>query len=331
MRRSIPNAVLKTRAIGAVALALVIAFVIAYLAGRSSPLLRWAPPRLVDPATVNVESGLDPDVLNLSTSEDYFLKLPPTGIHGTVEINGGHNVVLIGGSITVPSTANQTDNGADHTDTAIYVHDSTGTVHIEGVVIKADPYVMFDGIDVNAPQAIVQVENVRMEDVYGSYSMEHADVIQTWGGAKDLRVDRLTADGDYQGLQIDPDLGRLGSAEIQNVDLTDDARPSALASETIGGQIMIWLTGGTTTCDSAPVSFSNVYLSNDTDRITSGDTVWPATDSGLSCNSVLQGNQISWPKLPVTGSVTFGTPPNGPYVPLGVAGTKYLSPGYRDR
>ena len=293
--------------------------------------LNWAPPTLTDPTVVTVASGQDPDVLNLNTRRDYTVRLSRTGIHGTVEINGGHNVVLIGGEVTVPSTANQTDNGADDTDTAIYIRGSTGTVHIEGVLIRADADTEFDGIDVNAPEATVQVENVRMEDVYGSMTTEHADVIQTWGGAKALDVDDLTANGDYQGLTISPDLGSVGSADIENVDLTAEPRPAALAANTVGGGIMLWLTTGTTTCQSSPVTLHNVYISDLTDHIEPVNTVWPSPSSGLSCDPTVTGSSVSWPSLPVTGSVTLGAPPDGPFVPEGVAGNSYESPGYLTR
>ena len=123
------------------------------ISGADAPLI-WAPPILTNPTTIDVKSG-DPDVLNLSTSKDYILQMPATPDVGTIEINGGHNVVIMGGQITVPSTANQTDNGADDTDTAIYIKGSTGTVHIEGMLINGQTNTMFDGIDINAPQATV--------------------------------------------------------------------------------------------------------------------------------------------------------------------------------
>ncbi len=280
---------------------------------------------------IDVQSGLDPDYIYLKTSQDYIVKLPAGGLHGTLELDGGHNVVLIGGSVTVPATANQTDNGADDTDQGIYVRAATGTVHIEGVSITADPDTQFDGIDINAPQATVQLENIRVTNVWGSDTTEHADVVQTWGGVHDLRIDRLTADGDYQGLTIDPDLGPVGSAEIENVDLTLVPRPAPLASSTVGGGYMIWLTKGAHTC-SAPgaVTFTNVYVDDDdTGRVPPSNTVWPPSiGSGLQCGGVLSGSQETWPSLPVTGSVSLTAPPAGPFVPAGVAGDSYASPGY---
>lgn len=295
----------------------------------TSRMLAWAPPALSDPTTIELASGEDPDIVNLNPQQDYVLRMPAGGIHGTVEINGGHNVVLIGGEITVPSTANQTDNGQDDTDTALYIRGATGTVHVEGVLIDADPDVQYDAVDINAPQATVHIENVRVEDVWGSENTEHADVIQTWGGVKDLRVDRLTANGDYQGLTIDPNLGSVGSAEIENVDLADDARPSALAATTVGGGYMIWLTSGDDTCNAPTTTFENVYLDNLTNRVPDTNTMYPpSTGTSLPCAGVLSGDQMTWPDLPITGVVTLGTPPGGSFVPPGVAGLSYQSPGY---
>jgi hypothetical protein len=296
-------------------------------AGGQNPLT-WAPPTMTDPTVITVRSGEDPDVLNLSTSQDYILKLPSSGIRGTLEVNGGHNVVLIGGEITVPSSANQTDNGADDTDTAIYIRASTGTVHVEGVLIRAAADTKFDGIDINAPEAVVHVENVRVEDVYGSLTTEHADVIQTWGGAKALDVDDLTANGDYQGLTIDPDLGSLGSADIENVDLTAEAPPTPLAQGTVGGGIMLWLTAGTNSCESSPVTLNDVYISDTNSLIAPASTVWPSPSSGLKCDARVKGSTVSWPGLPVNGSLTLSAPPDGSFVPEGVAGNSYVSPGY---
>ncbi len=290
--------------------------------------LVWAPPALTSPTTVYVKSG-DPDVLKLSTSKDYIVKMPAYADTGTVEIDGGHNVELIGGQITVPSTANQSDNGADNTDSGIYIKGSTGTVHIEGMLISGQGYTMFDGIDINAPQATVQIENVRMTGVWGSYSSEHADVIQTWGGVKALRVDGLTAQGDYQGLSVDPtSLGSVGQGQFQNVNMTAEPPPAALASRYIAGGVMLWLTNGNS-CKTTPMSFSNVYIDNETGRVPSGSTVWPTVNSSLSCSARQSGNAVTWPGLPsISGSVVLTAPPGGDFVPAGAAGVGYQTPGY---
>jgi hypothetical protein len=290
--------------------------------------LTWAPPKLRQAKVVHPPNGENPAILRLDPQRDYVVKLPPHGLRGTLEINGGHNVVVIGGEVRVPSTANQTDNGADGTDTAIYVRASTGTVHIEGVLIRADDDTQYDGIDVNAPEATVQVENVRVEDVYGSRTTEHADVIQTWGGVKELDVDGLTARGDYQGLTVAPDLGAVGSVHLKHVDLTAEAAPPSLARATVGGGIMLWLTEGTGTCNSPTVTLKHVFIANRTSRIRSTETVWPSPGSDLECAATVSDGRVEWPSLPVSGAVTIGAPRHGSFVPVGVAGRSYRSPGY---
>lgn len=292
--------------------------------------LRWAPPRLTSPITITVRSGLDPDHLVLSTKRDYRLILPPTGLDGTLEIDGGHNVVLIGGSLTVPASANQSDNGADDTDTGLYIRATTGTVHIEGISITGAPLTQFDGIDINAPQATVQLENVRISNVWGSFTSEHADAVQTWGGVKSLEIDGLSASGDYQGLTIQPDLGPVGHVQVENTDLTLVPPPASLTARTVGGGYMMWLTSGVNTC-TAPtsVTLTNVYIYDESTLVAPGATAWPG-DSGnvLPCAGVVQNGRLSWPKLPVSGAISLKAPPNGPFVPADAAGSWYVSPGY---
>ena len=326
--RKLPNRVLGPNRL---LLLIVIGVFIAVLLSLSTTpntKLAWAPPRLLSPTVIHIKDGSG--VVNLSTSKDYVLKLPPRGRLGALWITGGHNVVLVGGQITISTTANQTDNGKDNTDTGIYIDGATGTVHIEGVLITSQPNVMFDGIDVNAPLATVQIENVRVDNVWGSYTTEHADVIQTWGGFRALRIDDLTANGDYQGLTIFPDLGPEGSVDIRDVDLTADSPPAALAATSIGGGHMLWLTGGTTSCTTASsIRLSNVYIRSDWRGLGASHIVWPqANGPDLGCRAKIRGNQVTWPSLAVEGSVTIGSPPNGPFVPVGRAGNAYRSPGY---
>ena len=165
--------------------------------------LRWPPPRLVDPATIKLpstgytESQLDPD-------RDYIVDLPARDKRGGVTLIGGHNVVIVGGHITVPRSAQPEDRFRR----ALYIKDATGTVHVEGVVLDSAPGAVWDGIDIAAPEATVQLENVRVDGVRGSLAGYHGDVVQPWGGVRALRVDRLSASSDYQGLTIPIDQER---------------------------------------------------------------------------------------------------------------------------
>jgi hypothetical protein len=91
-------------------------------------LLHWAPPILSSPTTIDLSScNTTLNKVNLSTTTDYTIKIPSEGC-GPLWIDGGHNVVIIGGHVYIPSTANHSDNGADHTSNGIYIEGATGTV-----------------------------------------------------------------------------------------------------------------------------------------------------------------------------------------------------------
>lgn len=98
------------------------------------PRLTWAPPALHDPQTVAVTE--DNTKLELDPNVDYVIALPPrpvaapTGLH----ISGGHDVVVIGGTVDVPSGA---QTGKTHRN-GLYLQDWTGTMHVEGLLLEGD-------------------------------------------------------------------------------------------------------------------------------------------------------------------------------------------------
>jgi hypothetical protein len=60
------------------------------------------------------------------------------------------------------------------------------------------------------------------------------------------------------------------------------------------------------------------------------DAVWPDTNSALACDAQYSSGLATWPQLAsVSGGVRSGVPPGGDYVPAGVAGINYVSPGYQ--
>jgi len=280
--------------------------------------LRWAPPPLVDPKTIELGNGYTHT--SLSPSRDYVVKLPATKKVGGTWLDGGHNVVVIGGEITIPAgTAPGARSDAQRR--AIYIRGATGTVHIEGVKIDGSGGGEMDGVDIAAPEATVQLENLRMEGLRGGFSSFHADLVQPWGGVGDLRIDRLSGASNYQGLFLKPDLGPIGQVEISNTDL---------AATTEGpldkGGTMLWLTSGTGSCSSFPLSLSNVFIAP-RPGLTLERAIWPSNSSGLGCEA--RGAAVAtWPDLAVSGSVQEGTPAAGSFVPDGVAGVGYRSPGY---
>jgi hypothetical protein len=280
--------------------------------------LRWAPPLLVEPKTITLGTGYTHTTL--ANNRDYVIKLPTTKKVGGTWIDGGHNVVIVGGAVTVPAPAGTTETGAERR--AFYIKGTTGTVHIEGVEIDNPSGTQFDGVAIAAPNATVQLENLRITNLRGGLAAYHSDIVQPWGGVKALRMDHLTGSSDYQGLTLAEDLGPIGSSVISNVNLVALSTPT-----TDKGGHMLWLTKGTQTCQSQPVHLSNVYLQPRNDRSLS-TSVWPPSSSSLGCPA--SGDAlVSWPKLQVVaGGVGAGTPVAGDYVPAGSVGLRYKTPGY---
>lgn len=280
--------------------------------------LKWSPPTLENPITINLGSGKTSTTLD--DSRDYIINFPPGKKVGATLLKGGRNVVIKGGYITIPTgTSNDSERRA------IYIVDQAGTqegrtVHIEGVLIDGSGGGDSDGIVANADKTILQVQNSRIVNLTGSYAGFHNDVIQPWGGLKELRVDRLTGSSNYQGLQIQADLGPIERADLSNIDLTYNS---------VGvqdGGYLAWFTNGS--CSNAfPITLDEVYLTPKSGR-SLGKSVWPDVDNS-TCPPTISGGRASWPSLPISGYITEGSLSNGDFVPEGVAGLNYDSPGYQ--
>jgi hypothetical protein len=288
--------------------------------------LHYAPPKLVNPITIELGNGFTSNTL--SKTQDYIIKLPKVKKIGSTYLIGGHNIVIVGGWITIPTTTDLSNTAPSR---GIYIKDNTGIVHIEGVLIDGSGGAQSDGIDTMSPNTTLQVENVRVDGIYGFYDQFHADVIQTFGGVKDLRVDKLTGYSGYQGLQIDYDAGPTGSAEISRVNLVSTGTqiwsdPKQGINHNNGGTL-IWLTPMDNCKANYPITFQDVYVQPRAVR-NLGMSVWPPTNDAVCPSVVNADGSVSFPHLPVTGVVKNGAPPSGDYVPSGVAGVNYVSPGY---
>lgn len=284
-----------------------------------SARLRWAPPHLIDPTTIMLGNGYTDT--QLDPARDYVVKLPKDNKIGGVTLEGGHNIVIMGGHITVPTGA-PPGHFYDRYRTGLYIKNATGTVHVEGVQFSGTPRAEWDAIDINAPDATVQIENIRAEGVRGKFRTFHADVVQPWGGVHDLQIDQLSATSNYQGLTIPIDEGPIGSAQISHVDLR-----GLTAGAQLGGHLL-WLTTGSGTCRSYPVELTDVYVKPRV-GLTLRDSVWPQAGHPRLCGVRSHRGYVFWPELSqVHGGILGGLPPGGSYVPPGVAGPNYISPGY---
>jgi hypothetical protein len=278
------------------------------LPAPTRPRLGWAPPALVAPMTLTVGQG--DQRLALSTAKDYIIKLGSATHLGGLVLDGGRNVVIIGGRIAPPRTSSLP--------AGLAIAAAVGTVHVEGMWFDGASGREFDAIQINAPKATVQLENIRATGLRGSYDTNHTDIVQPWGGVARLRVDRLTGTSNYQGIFVQPDKGPIGAIDLRHVDLAYDD----VGART--GGYLLWLANS---CRAAPTALSEVYIKG-RPGATLGSTVWPPSGQATDCPATIDGVAASWPKLPVTGVARWGTPPDGAYVKSADAGTSYTSPGY---
>ncbi|QUD88060.1 hypothetical protein [Phenylobacterium montanum] len=277
--------------------------------------LAWAPPVLIDPLTVVVRPG---DFTASCQGRDCRLVWPPGRHVGAVRIFNARNLVSIGGWTSVPQPADHSNAPPSR---ILEVSGATGVVHIEGLLGDASAGGMSDGLDFNAPKAVVQIENVRIDGVFGFYDQFHADCIQPFGGVKALRVDRFTCRTGYQGLSIWPvSTSPAGwSVDLRHVDITAIG-PVIHGAHNDGGYLY-WPCRAADCANVARTSLSEVYL-QPRPGMAAASTVWTG---GLVQP---MAGAIGFSRLPIDGHVTIGAPPNGDFVPPGVAGPAYRSPGY---
>jgi hypothetical protein len=184
-----------------------------YLISRrgASHVLTWAPPGYPGyPGYVSVALSAGGGTLDLDDTKDYRLIPPSTPIQGHTDIRGGRNIVTIGGHCHIP------DGGYGASAISrrcITFRDNSGEVsgriiHIEGWY--ADGPDLTEGINIATPSAVIQIENIRIEKVvargyedltdrkayHGKGS--HPDLLQPFGGAKEIRVDKFTGRSGYQ-------------------------------------------------------------------------------------------------------------------------------------
>ncbi len=277
--------------------------------------LSWAPPAGWEDYPVREVTATDAMTVVDARGGDVRIVLPADSAVGPVTVTDCRNAVLIGGQITVLPSA--TADGQDQR--AVYVRDCTGTVHLEGLLVDGDVEgSQSDGIAANAPEAVLQVQNVRIEGVRGTESGNHADVFQPWGGLREFRIDRLTGTSNYQGLHISENLGEIGAGTVRRADVG-----SSEVTPVEGGGHFLW----TDCTDGHPLVFDDVWIEPRAGR-QFGRSIWPRTD-GLTCPATVTDGFATWPGNPtLTGGVHEGSPPEGDFVPAGTVGLGYVSPGY---
>lgn len=249
----------------------------------------WPAPELEHPETVVLDSGRTH--ARLERGKDYVIELAePIRKVGGVVISGGRNVVLEGGHITIPRAPDDASEGDRR---GMLIRWQSGTVHIEGLLIDDRGGDLAEGIQINAPNARVQLVNVRIEglDVRSSRDLEetHPDVVQPWGGVRELRISGLTGTSAYQGIFLKADQDSIGRVTLDRVNLVGlpDAR------------YLLWAEPGV--------------------RVEVGE-VWVQPAEGRSYWKTVRPE----PPDPFWAAVRHGQPPGGDFVPAASVGMSYV-------
>jgi hypothetical protein len=275
--------------------------------GKVRPALTWKPPPLVDPELIEVGTTADSQPGELDVTRDYIIKLPPTVRTGQLILFGGRNVVVVGGHIRLPNVS-----GRDTSARALFVTRNEGTVHVEGVLIDAMDSGQGDGIAIQSRNSVVQVQNCRIMNLTGAGADTHSDLIQPWGGVKELRVDRLTGSSNYQGFFVPQDLAPVGRVRIKRTNIT--ANPEWYPGA--GGGYMLWMGR------QPKYTLSDFYLQPRAGRLLD-NSVWPDVNHAELPVSVVDG-VATWPTMTnVDGCVRLGPPPGGDFCPEGLPGLTY--------
>jgi len=313
---------------------------------EATRLLTWSPPALINPITVtlcncNLFNGQI--LVNLKLGQDYIL-YDPVVLTYPVVIQGGHNIVWIGGEVRPGSGP---DIGIQLIRNVGY---GGGTVHLEGILLDGVNGVLTDGIEggewatLSMPtgtlaDASLQIENVRIDNLSGDSAVTHQDCIQHYGGWNAIRVDHFTCQTLYQGFYLpweDPSVrnqGVLSGWDIRNANLTDSPNSTGPGMQTLlhfgdVGAGAFDAIGHQQTGDLANVYLKASQRSFNSETYPNAGTT--SADGTLVHSTINANGTIGWADTwAITGSVSPGDPPAGDFVPVGVAGLNYVSPGYQ--
>lgn len=316
---------------------------------ESSPYLRWKPPVLEDPIVL---TPTNPDSFfpgYLNDGQDYIINLnsESDGVKEkrtrAVQIRGGGDIVIIGGHTTLGYQASETAaisiTRGDNTSTTNRIVHIEG-VQIDGGVLNSDGEtpIYHDGIVVSDPYVDLRVQNTRVTGLRGKVDDIHSDIIQAQStgepgqrGAAAIRIDKLTGTTNYQGMYLVPDdESGAGPAmiDMHRVNLSYSGPPEV-------GSVSYMVYFGDIeepgVLDYAPGHIDEFYIENNrAGQVVERESVWPSIQGPAGFEAVRNGDKITWPGMPLLhGAVTVGQPAGGDFVPEGVPGIDYVSPGYQ--
>ena len=286
-------------------------------------------PAMHSPVRIRLHVGTDK--LHLRDTRDYILKMPARKKTGPLYINGGGNVEIIGGYMSTKvrgPNINIADDGGTR---------SGRVVHIEGVLIDGSSRVASDGIKIQAPHTIVQLENDRIVGLHGSLRGYHADVVQPGGGVKELRIDGFTGSSHYNNLYLrretNPLKPAIGKVIIRNANFRGfhnrGIPRTTLRAISIGTQSNPPSNDSQAiNCDlSNPVVLQNVWMTPPS-GVKPSAFVYPHNHmegAASLCHSGASSGTVYWPHWRSDGMISGGlrSGRHADFVPKGVAGLGY--------
>ena len=260
--------------------------------------LSWAPPALTSPTTFVVTDATPFWLPTMDPSRDYRIVLPgmpgnsqTTPLNHGIGVNGGRNVVIIGGHISIPDSITDPEYRV-----GIKLRNQHGTVHVEGVELLNTS----DAINMEQKYgAIVQLENIWARCPTPYETTFHSDIVQTWAGPAELRIDHLTGYSSFQGLMLDPNDPNFQTPAHPVPRLFDFRNINIVRVGTAGGYDYEHVSRGL----NDPILGTALFGTSPTGKIVyTGYGPFPAVAPTL--------------------------PPGGDFVTTGEVGLGYVSPGY---
>ena len=296
--------------------------------------LKWQPPILVTPTTVTITPTHGTLQTVVLPDTDCIVSMP-TQVDNALSLvaHAGRQTKLIGGEISIPTQAGQ--GTLDNTNRRALLIAGGAFWHVEGLMMHGVD--INEGIDVACPDAIVQIQNCRGDNMHArdevGFTDNHVDFIQAWGGCSELRVDKCTWQSDYQGITLKDDFNhsrmfaRISRVNARNLHGT--AQYQFWADTTPGKRGDVWVE------DFWIEAGAGIYASL-------GKQVWPDINNALTSypqRAQLAGDGLSvtWPSAltpGIYGTINKGVPSSGDFVSngtpgLGVPGIGYSTPGYQ--
>jgi hypothetical protein len=178
------------------------------------------PPKLTRPSLANpvvIDLMGKTSLPRLKDTQDYIINLPHQVWPYGLNFRGGRNIVVVGGYLSTPQGA---------TNPNITIENTTAqgaTLWLEGLLIDGQGGGLSDAFHINtAPNRYVDIFNCRVDELNGSYSTTHADVIQNLG-CKRLRVQKFTGRSHYNNIYMrrenNPLLGPIGPSTFNHVNV----------------------------------------------------------------------------------------------------------------